>query len=85
MLSTEEYQRNRPDVIVGLITSRNPKPPAATDCPILDWQAAGLRAPSWFRLFLVTLPQVSVRIAGRLSADDWSAVQTCFQSGFGKS
>ena len=83
VLSTEDYHRRRPDVIVGLITTQNPMPPTPTDCPLVNWKSAGLHAPSSFRLFLVTLLQRNVRPVGRLSAADWESVQICFRNGFG--
>ena len=83
VLSTEAYHQNRPDVIVGLVTTQEPIPAAPTDCPLAYWKAAGLHAQSWSRLFLVTLPHESIRIIGRLSDADWAAVQACFQNGFG--
>jgi mRNA-degrading endonuclease toxin of MazEF toxin-antitoxin module len=32
VLSTEDYQRHRPDVVVGLITTQAPRPLTPTDC-----------------------------------------------------
>ena len=65
VLSTRDYHRHRPDVIVGIITTQTPQVVAPTDCVLLDWNQAGLPAPSHFRLFLVTLPQREVRLIGR--------------------
>lgn len=56
VLSSATYHAARPDVIVGLITSQTSKATSPTDFPIHDWQAAGLRVPSAFRAFIVTLP-----------------------------
>ena len=83
VLSTDEYHRHRPDVIVGLITTQAPKPLAPTDCVLRDWKQAGLHAASYFRLFPVTLPQRAVRLIGRLSDSDWTSVRVCFKAGFG--
>ncbi|MBC8164672.1 MAG: type II toxin-antitoxin system PemK/MazF family toxin [Bryobacteraceae bacterium] len=83
VLSTEDYHRHRPDVIVGIITTQTPHSLAPTDCALLDWKRAGLHAPSHFRLFLVTLPHREVRLVGSLSDSDWQSVQACFQRGFG--
>ena len=58
-------------------------PASPTDCLPRDWKSAGLRAPSCFRLFLLTLPQRSVRRIGRLSDADWESVQGCFRKGLG--
>ena len=82
VLSTEDYHRHRPDVVVGLITTQAPKPLAPTDCVLLDWKQAGLHTASYFRLFPVTLPQREVRLIGRLSDSDWTSVRACFKAGF---
>ena len=83
VLSTELYHRHRPDVIVGLITTQSPKELAPTDCELRNWQQAGLRQPSFFRLFPVTLPQHEVRLIGRLTDSDWASVRACSKAGFG--
>lgn len=66
VLSTELYQRHRPDVVVGLITTQRPKEITPTDCELRDWREAGPHQPSFFRLFPVTLVQREVRLVGRL-------------------
>jgi len=81
VLSTELYQHHRPDVVLGLITTRPPDPLSPTDCEIKNWRAAGLHAPSCFRLYLVTLLQRDVRVVGRLAAGDWRDVQKCVELG----
>lgn len=83
VLSSELYHRHRPDVIVGLITTQPPKELAPTDCELRHWRQAGLREPSFFRLFPVTLLQREVRLIGRLSESDWTSVRACFKAGFG--
>lgn len=74
VLSTDLYLRDRPDVILGLITTGSAAPLCPTDCDIADWKAAGLHAPSRFRLYLVTLLQRDVRVVGRLLGNDWIEV-----------
>ena len=78
ILSSDEYHRARPDVIVGLITSQVQAAQATSDCAIQDWKSAGLRLPSAFRAFLTTLPRnvISAQI-GTLSKHDWEAVRVC--------
>ena len=83
VLSTEDYHGHRPDVVVGFITTQAPEPLTPTDCELIEWKAAGLRLPSFFRLYPVTLPQSEVRVVGRLSDADWGAVRLCFKAGFG--
>ncbi len=82
VLSTELYHRHRPDIIIGLITTQTPKELTPTDCVLRDWHQAGLHQSSFFRPFLVTLPQRDVRLIGRLSDSDWTSVQECFNAGF---
>jgi hypothetical protein len=82
VLSTGEYHKHRPDVIVGVITTRPPDPLCPTDCAIQNWRAAGLHAPSYFRLYLTTLLQRDVRVIGRLAEDDWNAVKIRAAIGF---
>ena len=55
VLSSATYHSARPDIIVGLITSQAVAL-GPTDYALRDWTAAGLRVPSVFRSFLVTLP-----------------------------
>lgn len=76
VLSSAAYHAARPDVIVGLITSQTVGL-GPTDYALQDWTGAGLRVPSVFRSFLVTLPPSArpTRV-GRLSARDWSEVRT---------
>lgn len=75
VLSSETYHQNRPDLIVGLITSQTTAAVGPTDYLLLDWAAAGLRVLSAFRSFLTTLPPAArpVKI-GELSQRDWDAV-----------
>jgi mRNA interferase MazF len=57
VVSSDAYHSARPDVIVGLITSQVA---GSTDRALADWSAAGLRLPSLFRSFLVTVPRTAV-------------------------
>ena len=76
VVSSDAYHSTRPDVIVGLITSQVAGPIGPTDHALADWSAAGLRLPSLFRSFLVTVPRTAVyHIAGHLSDQDWLAVR----------
>lgn len=74
VLSTDTYHQHRPDVVLGLITTKVLDIPSPTDCVLKDWKAAGFRVPSCFRLFLVTIPQANVRAIGRLTPSDWNEV-----------
>lgn len=78
VLSSAAYHSSRPDVIVGLITSRQAADLSGTDYALLDWEEAGLHKASVFRSFFATLPRSAhQRVVGRLSERDWAAVRAC--------
>jgi mRNA interferase MazF len=77
IVSTSVYHTHRPDVIVGLLTTKLHKATAPTDYVLQDWAAAGLRYPSAFRSYLLTLDDGSLPYLGQLSARDWHGVQGC--------
>lgn len=77
VISSPAYHAIRPDLIVGLITSQNVAL-APTDYALQDWVQAGLRIPSIFRSFFVTLPRTThPSCVGRLSDRDWQGVCGC--------
>jgi mRNA interferase MazF len=75
VIASEIYLTERPDVIVGILTTKIPSPLASTDYLLLDWQAAGLRAQSCFRTYVLTLHRSNVTVIGHLSSDDWTQVK----------
>ena len=76
VLSSDAYHSARPDVILGLITSQVAGAIGPTDYALVDWATAGLRLPSLFRSFLVTLPRTAAhQVTGHLSDQDWLAVR----------
>ena len=77
VVSTEVYQRHRPDVILGIITSQIADAVTPLDYILQDWATAGLHRVSAFRTFLMTMPAVSVGLIGHCSARDWQAIQAC--------
>jgi len=77
VLSSVTYHQTRPDVIVGIITSRTTGL-GETDYVLQDWETAGLRVASFFRSFIVTLPpSANLLKIGQLSKRDWQGVQGC--------
>ena len=60
VLSSEGYHRERPDVILGLITGNISAATAQTDHSLTGWQAAGLHRPSAFRSYLITIDRRDV-------------------------
>ncbi|HEV7796880.1 MAG TPA: type II toxin-antitoxin system PemK/MazF family toxin [Pyrinomonadaceae bacterium] len=76
VVSSAAYPEERPDVVVGLITSQTTDAVAATDYLLQDWAAANLRKASAFRSFFVTIPRLAITAhIGQLSAFDWKAVR----------
>jgi mRNA interferase MazF len=76
IVSSDGYHSARPDVNLGLIISQVAAYLGSTDYALADWSAAGLRLPSLFRSFLVTVPRTAVyHVADHLSDQDWLAVR----------
>ena len=46
------------------------------DYVLLDWQAAGLRAISCFRAYVLTIHRSNLTVIGHLSQQDWTQVKT---------
>ncbi len=82
VLSSATYHTARPDIIVGLITTKTTEL-GVTDYVLQDWQAAGLRVSSVFRCFIVTLPPTANPVLiGHLSELDWKGVCSCLKTSF---
>lgn len=80
VISSDTYLVERPDVLVGILTTRSPKPAASSDCVLLDWQLAGLRAESFFRAYVLTIHRSDLTVIGHLSERDWTRVKTCVRA-----
>jgi|KBSMisStandDraft_5_1062788.scaffolds.fasta_scaffold11293_2 mRNA interferase MazF len=84
VVSSERYHLERPDVLVGLITTQIAQATANTDHVIKDWMQVGLSKPSAYRTFLATIPRSAIRKSiGRLSRRDWQSVFKCLLVAFG--
>jgi mRNA interferase MazF len=76
VVSSATYHSTRPDAVFAVVTSQVTTATTPSDYVLQDWAAAGLRQPSAFRSFLVTLPAASiVAVIGQLSDRDWQEVQ----------
>lgn len=75
VISSNVYHLNRPDVVLGLLTTQSRAATGPTDYTLQDWAIAGLHNPSVFRVFLATLPVTSVVVIGHLSDRDWLEIQ----------
>jgi mRNA interferase MazF len=81
VVSTDIYHTNRPDVVLGLLTTQTTGATGPTDYVLQDWFVAGLHNPSAFRVFLATLPATSVVKIGHLSDRDWQEIQVRLRTG----
>ena len=84
VIASTTYLAERPDVLVGILTTRVPRPPASTDCALQDWQTAGLRAESYFRAYILTVHRSELTTIGHLSDRDWDCVKACVSVAFAK-
>lgn len=82
VIASGTYLVERPDVLVGILTTKPPRPLTSTDYVLLDWQVAGLRAPSCFRAYVLTIHRSELTIIGHLSERDWGQVKTCVRAAF---
>jgi mRNA interferase MazF len=81
VVSGDRYNREHPDVIVMAITSQQrPGAQLAANCPIGNWQAAGLLKPSVIKPIVMTLEhRLILKTLGKLDASDLSALQSLLQ------
>jgi mRNA interferase MazF len=82
VIASSTYLAERRDVLLGIVTTKLPKPPGATDHILLDWRSAGLRAESCFRAYVLTAHRSELSVIGHLSARDWDAVRACVRAAF---
>lgn len=76
VISSQDYQSERPDVILLAITSQIREPLGFGECRIHDWQEAGLLKPSIFKPLITTIEQPQIiRSMGLLSDRDYQALQ----------
>ena len=82
VIASATYLAERPDVLVGILTTKLPNAPGATDYILLDWQSAGLRAESCFRAYVLTTHRSELTVIGHLSARDWDSVKARVRAAF---
>ncbi len=70
VIASATYLAERPDVLVGILTTRLPEAPGSTDYILLDWRSAGLREESCFRTYVLTTHRSELTVIGHLSARD---------------
>ena len=84
VIASTTYLAERPDVLVGILTTRPPKPAASSDYTLQDWRAAGLRAESHFRVYVLTVHRSELTTIGNLSDRDWTSLKACVGSAFAR-
>jgi len=82
VISSANYLSEHSDIIVGILTSKIPQVLTETDYVLRDWAAAGLRTPSCFRAFILTLPVSHATVIGRLSRHDTAEVRNRVRAAF---
>lgn len=82
VIASSTYLNERPDVLVGIVTTKLPRLPASTDHILLDWQSAGLRTVSCFRSYVLTTHRSELTVIGHLTQRDWESVQACIRTAF---
>jgi mRNA interferase MazF len=82
VIASSTYLAERPDVLLGILTTKLPPTLASTDHLLADWRSAGLRAQSCFRAYVLTIHRSDLTVIGRLSDQDWTGVQACVRTAF---
>lgn len=82
VIASATYLAERPDALVGILTTKAPKRPATTDSVLLDWRAAGLGAESWFRAYVLTAHRSELSVVGHLSTRGWESVTAAVRDAF---
>jgi mRNA interferase MazF len=77
VVSSDQYHQERPDLILGVLTTNISAATASFDYPLNDWALAGLHSPSVFRAYVGMAMPSAVRVVGHLSDRDWLAVRQC--------
>jgi hypothetical protein len=82
VIASSTYLNERPDALLGILTTKLPTTAASTDHLLADWRSAGLRAPSCFRAYVLTIHRSELTVIGHLSDQDWNRVQDCVRTAF---
>lgn len=75
VVSSQLYHQNRPDVVLCFLTTQIAGLNSPTDHVLHDWREAGLKQPSAFRAYFVTMRPSEITKSGHLSEADWREVQ----------
>jgi hypothetical protein len=81
VISTDQYNLTRPDVILALLTTQIPRTSTPFDYWLQDWAVAGLHQPSLFRVYVGMVVSTNATVIGRLSNRDWREAQARLRLG----
>ncbi len=82
VIASATYLAERPDAMVGILTTKVPGTLSTTDYVLQDWHSAGLRAESCFRAYVLTAHRSELTVIGRLSGRDWESVKARVRMAF---
>jgi hypothetical protein len=82
VIASAAYLAERPDAVVGILTTKLPRMPGTTDYVLQDGQSAGLRAESCFRAYVLTVHRSELTVIGHLTGRDWEAVKARVRMAF---
>jgi mRNA interferase MazF len=82
VIASPTYLAERPDALLGILTTKLPKAPATTDYVLQDWQSAGLRTETCFRAYVLTAHRSELTVNGHLSERDWNSVKARVRAAF---
>ena len=75
IIASATYLAERPDGVLGILTTKLPRMLGTTGYVLKDWQSAGLRAESCFRAYVLTAHRSELTVIGHLSNRDWESVR----------
>ena len=80
VVSSSEYNFNRPDIVVMAITSQVKQPAPYGDTGIIHWEKAGLIKPSVMKPIFTTIEKgLVVKRLGKLAKKDETALREVLQ------
>lgn len=80
IISSDEYNRNRPDIILMAVTSQMRSADFYGDLPVNQWQQAGLLKPLVIKPICSTIEKSLVlKTLGRLHKQDMAALDETLQ------
>ena len=82
VLTGDAYHAQRPDIVLGVLTTNLGAAKTDFDHVLQDWSAAGLNAPSAFRTYLGMATPENVKVIGHLSERDWESVKERLRRAF---